>query len=193
MFIAFEGIDGVGKTLHISLLAKFLRKQGKRVKLFSYPDKEGTYAKILYDFLNKKIQLPPESQFLVFLADMAKDQGKIKDALDRGNYVLADRYIFSTIAYQLIPLERACGVVKDLHFIRPTIVIYLDVTPDVAIERMAKKRRFSRFEKDKEHLTLARIRYKTLADQNFLTEWKSFDTTKPIEEVAEEIKKLFSK
>lgn len=189
MLIVFDGIDGSGKSTHIPLVAKYLRKKGKLVKILSYPDKKGVYSKILYGFLKEDVHLNPASQFLAFLADIAKDQEEIEKLLDKGYYVLVDRYVFSTIAYQKIPLDRACKIVEDLHFLKPSHVFLFDISPDIAIKRMEGKRRYMRFERDREHLTIARIRFRTIADQCFFTsKWKTIDTARDQEEVAKEIK-----
>ena len=193
MFIVFEGINGSGKTKHVHLFIKNLRKAGKRVKLYSYPDKKGVYGKILGKFLSMEIELDPTTQFLTFLSDISKDQEKIRKDLDNGYWVIVDRYVPSTIAFQNLPIQRGKDLITGLKLIRPDYICFPNVSPDIAMERMEGKRRYTRFERNEELLMKANLRYKELAEENFFGKWLIIDTTKPVEEVEEEIKRRILK
>jgi len=188
MLIVFEGLDGSGKRTHVSLLSKYLRKKGRKVVVYNYPDRKGPYGKIIEDFLQRKLELSPTTQLLTFLADINKDQTEIFKHISEGKVVLVDRYVFSTIAYQNVPEERACEVVKTLKFIRPSMALYLDISPDVAFSRIKGRRGAkNRYTMSKERLLLARIKYQTMASENFLCPWFTFDGSRDIETVAKEI------
>jgi len=188
MLIVFEGLDGSGKRTHVAILAKYLRKKGRKVAVYNYPDRKGPYNKTIEDFLQRKIDLSPTTQLLTFLADINKDQTKIFKDISEGKIVLVDRYIFSTIAYQNIPEERSCEVVKTLKFIRPTMVFYLDISPDVAFSRIKGRRGSkSRYEMNKERLLLARIKYQVMSSENFLGPWVQIDGSKDTDIVSKEI------
>jgi dTMP kinase len=188
MLIVFEGLDGSGKRTHVSLLAKYLRKNKKKVVIYNYPDRKGPYNKIIDDFLQEKINLTPTTQLLTFLADISKDQSNIFKDLSEGKIVLIDRYVFSTIAYQKLPEERAYEAVKNLRFLRPNMVIYLDISPDVAFSRIKGRRGAkTRYEQNKERLLLARIKYESMASSNFLCPWITIDGSKNVDVVAKEI------
>ncbi|MCX8202273.1 MAG: dTMP kinase [Candidatus Micrarchaeota archaeon] len=189
MFIVFEGINGSGKTKHVHSFIKELKKRGKKVKLYEYPDKAGIFGKPIKNFLNKDIDISPESQFLLFLADIMKDQDSIKKDLEKGYWVIADRYALTTIAFQRINYTKAKEIISALNIIRPDHIIYLSVSPDIAIERIKGKKRYTRFERDEEFLIKANFRYKELASENFLSKWITIETTKPFEEVSQEIVK----
>lgn len=193
MFVVFEGINASGKTKHVHLFIKNLRKAGKKVKLYSYPDKKGPYSNILSNFLSMEIELDPTTQFLTFLADITKDQERIRNDLDKGYWVIVDRYVLSTMAFQNIPLQRAKDLVSVMKPLKPDAICYLEVSPDIAMERIEGKRRYKRFERDKEHLLRAYLRYKELSEENTMGKWIVLDTTKPVEEVEEEIKRWILK
>ena len=194
MMIVFEGLDGSGKRTHISMLSKFLRKKKRKIVVYNYPDRKGEYSKVIEDFLQRRIELPPTAQFMTFLADITKDQEDIFKALSEGKVVLIDRYIFSTIAYQNLPVERAQEVVKTLRILRPSMVINLDISPDVAFSRIKGRRGTkNRYETSKERLLLARIKYQTMASENFLCPWFTIDGSKDVGAVSKEIERHLDK
>ena len=193
MFIVFEGINGSGKTKHVHTFVSELKRRGKKVKLYEYPDKKGIFNKNIKSFLNKEIDLSPETQFLLFLADIIKDQDSIKKDLDRGYWVVADRYVLTTIAFQSINYAKAKTIVDSIKPIKPDLIIHLSISPDIAIERIKGKKRYSRFERDEEFLLKANLRYKELFGDEFLSKWLKVETTRPFEEVSAEIvKKVFN-
>jgi dTMP kinase len=190
MLVVFEGLDGSGKRTHVSALAKYLRKKKRKVVVYNYPDRKGPYYKLIESFLQNKIDLTPTTQLLTFLADISKDQSRIFKDISEGKIVLIDRYIFSTIAYQNLPEERASEIVKHLKFLRPHIVFYLDISPDVAFSRIKSRRGVkTRYELSKEKLLLARIKYQTMADENFLCPWIKLDGNKDALTISKEIEK----
>lgn len=193
MFVVFEGINGSGKTKHVHLLIKNLKEAGKKVKLYNYPDKKGLYSKILGKFLSMEIELDPTTQFLTFVADISKDQDKIRSDLEKGYWVVVDRYIPSAIAFQNLPIQRGKDLAMNLKLIRPDYICFLNVSPEIAVERMEGKRRYSRFERNEEILLKANLRYEELSEENFFGKWLVIDTTKSVEEVEEEIKRRILK
>lgn len=187
MLIVVEGLDNAGKRTQVDLLVKYLRKKKRTVSVYRYPDRRGAYAKMHEDFLSGNLVLTPTAQFLTFAADIAKDQNKIFKEMSAGRAVVLDRYIFSTIAYQNLPFERATEAVKVLKFLKPDVVFFIDVSPEVSMSRIKKHARTTKYERDKERLLAARIKYKILADQNFLCEWRVMDGTKKAEELSKDI------
>ena len=188
MLIVFEGLDGSGKRTHVSMLAKYLRSKGRKVVVYNYPNKKGPYGKVIEKFLQRSLDLSPTTQLLTFLADISKDQNQIFKDLSEGKTILMDRYVFSTIAYQNLPEERASEIVKHLKFIRPHVVFYLDISPDIAFSRIRGRRGAkTRYEMSKEMLMLDRIKYQTMAGDNFLCPWIQLDGSKDIKEISKDI------
>jgi len=187
MLIAIEGLDNAGKRTQVELLAKYLRKKGRNVSIYRYPDRHGAYAEMHQKFLSGKLALPPTAQFLTFTADIAKDQTNIFKEMSAGKVVILDRYVFSTIAYQSLPFERATEAVRVLKFLKPDLVFFIEVRPEFSMNRIKKHAKTSKYEKDKERLLAASIKYKIMADQQFLGAWKVLDGTKKAEELSKEI------
>jgi len=187
MFVVFEGINGSGKTKHVNAFINELKRKGKKVKLYEYPDKNGVFGRPIKSFLNKEINLSTESQFLLFLADIMKDQEDIKKDLEKGYWVVADRYILTTIAFQKINYSSAKQIISSLNIIKPDQIVFLSVSPDIAIERMKKKKRYTRFERDEEFLVKANLRYKGMLEDSYLSKWIQIDTTIPFEDARQKI------
>ncbi len=191
-FIVFEGIDGSGKTTQIELLINDLKSQGKQVEMIHYPDYDNGIGKLIHDFLYKKYNFSPETQFLLYFADFIKDSKKIKQWLDQGKVVIADRYFTTTIAYQClkgVSLDKALKVAEEFNLLKPDIVIYVDIPADVAMERKFKEKgHLDRHEGDKDFLTNLRDVYKKLVDNRVFTKWVIIDGEKSIEEVFKQVK-----
>lgn len=77
-FIVIEGIDGAGSEPQSNLLVKFLEKEKIPVEKLTYPDYSGPIEKIIHQFLHKKYEFSPETQFLLYFTDFLKDKEKIK-------------------------------------------------------------------------------------------------------------------
>jgi len=142
MFITFEGPDGSGKTLQISLLAEFLRK--KNYVVFTTREPGGTdIGDQVRDILMnmKNTAMHPRTETLLFCAARAQIvEEKIKPHLKKGDIVLLDRYADSTIAYQ------GYGHQNDLHSIhklldfatgglKPDLTLLLDIDPEKGLRR----------------------------------------------------------
>ncbi|MDW8033890.1 MAG: dTMP kinase [Nitrososphaerota archaeon] len=194
MFIVFEGINGSGKTKHVHAFISELRRRGKKVKLYEYPDKAGIFGRPIKTFLNKDVEISPESQFLLFLADIMKDQDSIKRDIEKGYWVVADRYVLTTVAFQRINYNKAKELLSTLPIIKPDYIVYLTISPEIAMERIKGKKRYTRFERDEEALVKANLRYKEMASEGFFSKWITIETTKPFDEVKGEIiKRIFNK
>jgi thymidylate kinase len=77
--------------------------------------------------------------------------------------------------------------VRVLKFLKPDIVLYIDVSPEISMSRIKKHTKTTKYEKDKERLLAARIKYKIMAEQNFLCNWKTLDGTRKPEDLLKEI------
>ena len=184
--VVFEGQDGCGKSSQIALL-----KEKLDFTHFKYPTDE---FPSLREYLEKKREVSPKSLFLLFLADIADGQEKLEDTLELS---LIDRYVFSTIAYDKhFSYGQAKDLVSDIGFVRPDLVILLDLPPEVAYKRKVEQKSAEgaspdRYDEDVEYLKHVRERFLTLKEDSFLCErWVVLDATKPKEELHKEILKL---
>src|SRR3989344_3228347 len=96
-FIVCEGPDGAGTTTHSVLLAEALKREGKSVLLTREPT-DGAIGRGIRELL-KIGGVSGSALQLLFCADRADHHDEIEQALERGDIVICDRYIPSTIAY----------------------------------------------------------------------------------------------
>jgi dTMP kinase len=142
-FISFEGIDFSGKSTQISLLSNYLSEKGYDVYVLREPG--GTILseqirKILLDKQHSNMTSIAE----IFLYSAARNQlleEKIIPLLNKGYYVLADRYVDSTTAYQGYGRSLDLEMVKNINTaatksILPFITFYLEIPPYIATERL---------------------------------------------------------
>jgi len=188
MLIAIEGIDGCGKGTQIELL----RTSFPDCVVFKYPTRGFS---MLNDYLEKKVELDPKSLFLLFLSDIANEQRKVRAALDEGKLVILDRYVFSTIAYELddIAYEHGKRIVENVGFIRPDKVLLLDVPSEVSHQRKKFQKALDRYESDIAYLEKVRSNFVHLYEDRFLCkEWVKIDATKTVDEVHSMMMKALS-
>ena len=145
-FITFEGGEGCGKSTQVKRLEAFLRGEGYEVLLTREPG--GTrLAELVRSLLKDEHDDPPcdRSELLLFLAARAQlVRNVIRPALERGVWVVSDRFSDSTFAYQGygrgLPLE-FLKVANDFacEGLQSDLTILLDVPPEVACERMRRR------------------------------------------------------
>jgi dTMP kinase len=186
MLIVLEGSDGGGKGTQIQLLkARF-----PEAVLFKYPTRN---YQMLNDYLQKKIFIDSKSLFLLFLADIADEQEKMKKALSENKLVILDRYVFSTIAYEVDGFSHESGkkIVEGVGFVKPDQVILLDVPPEVSQERKRKQKELDRYEEDLAYLGRVRSNFRKLCEERFLTpNWHMIDAMRSVDEIHADIVKL---
>lgn len=140
VFIAFEGGDGAGKTTQIRLLNDWLATQGRAVVVTREPGGTSVGQEIRQIVLHGE-HLAPRAEALLFAADRAHHvETVVRPALARGDVVLQDRFMDSSIAYQGAGRDLDAQEVQRLSLwatqeLRPTLTVLLDVRPEVGRER----------------------------------------------------------
>lgn len=143
MFISFEGIDFCGKSTQIKLLQKHLEDKKFVVRIIREPGGTEISEQIRTILLSKKNNLMTlETEILLFASSRAQlVREKLRPYLDKGYYVISDRFHDSTTAYQGygrgIPLE----TVKHIHEISigntiPELTFFIDIPVAEAERRM---------------------------------------------------------
>lgn len=200
LLIDLEGIDGSGKAVQGERLMRWLQSEEYSVRLYSYPDLNSRFGQILDEFLRGRLRLDERTQLLAFAADIMKDQAEIGKALEKGDVVLLDRYVPSTIAYQCakgVPLFDALRLMNMLQPLKPDMVLWFDIPPEVGIERRARKkgrRRRDVHDVDAALLRKVRANYLKLHNMRWLSrKWARVDGDRPVQEIAAELKSLISK
>ena len=149
-FIVLDGPDGCGKSTQTVMLAKYLTNQGVRTSVFRDPGSTAVGEKIRKILLDPKNHISDRAELLLYMASRAQLwQECIAPALKKKNYVLLDRWLSSTCAYQ--GFAGGLGIAKvidiaehSLQKIWPDLTIILDIDLRTAKKRI--KRSFDRME-----------------------------------------------
>src|SRR5215470_17070973 len=129
-FITFEGLDGVGKSTQLEKLAAHLRKRGLHVITTREPGGTAIGEKLRAVLLNSRTAgLSPLAELGMMFADRAQHVDElILPALNKGQWVLCDRFTDSSEAYQGGGRELGTEIVLQLHKI-----LCRDLQPDLTI------------------------------------------------------------
>ena len=150
--IVLEGIEGVGKTTQLQLLRALLERTNV-VTTVREPGGTPAGDDIRRLLLDPESQLDERTEALLFMASRAQVVAAvIRPALDRGEFVLVDRFFLSTYAYQIagrgLPEEevRRANALATNGLV-PHLTLLLDLPPDAALERAAKRSAQDRIER----------------------------------------------
>ena len=184
-FIVFEGIDCVGKSTIMRLVAEKLRELGYNVYITSEPS-NSPIGKLIRDWLLKEHVKPEHIYALLFTADRYYHYfNEIKYYLDQGYIVLCERYIDSTIVYQMIQgIDRLWIEELNRYIPKPNLVILLDAPLETVIERLSSRRKVEIFEKDIQFLRRVREIYLEIAREK---NYPIVNTARDIYEIVNEI------
>lgn len=138
-FIAIEGLDGAGTTTQAKRVASRLA-ESRQVHLTCEPT-DGEIGRLIRRILRGELSAEPRSVAHLFAADrtdhLYHGEKGIVERLRRGETVITDRYLFSSLAYQSV--ECGFDFVLRLNdpFPLPRHLIYLDIDPDLGDRRTA--------------------------------------------------------
>lgn len=162
-FIVIEGIDGAGTTTQAAAVAEWLRTQSQQVLETMEPSR-GPIGKYIRQLL-KDDSHPPQLLALAFAADRLDHiEREINPALQSGRWVVTDRYVLSSLAYQSIECDP--GWVKSINRFAPAanLTVLIDIDVDVAMARIEDRGEdVERFE-SKSMLEKIRSNYLELAE-----------------------------
>lgn len=167
-FVTFEGIDGAGKSTHLAQSIDWLRARGHDVVATREPGGSELAEALRGLLLHRPMSLEVELM-MVFAARRDHLERLILPALERGRWVVCDRFTDSTWAYQgagrgASP-ERIAWFESWVHGgLQPTRTYWFDVEPEVAAGRRARSREADRFEReDRAFFTRVREGYRQRA------------------------------
>ena len=197
-FIVFEGIDGSGKTTQINQLSKWLKETNfipERNKLVITREPGGTKLgqSIRSLLLDTSQETVPDSitELLLYAADRAQHVNEIiRPSLNKGDWVISDRFSGSTLAYQGYGRKLDIKLIKDLETIStqglsPDITFLLDIPIEESIKRRISRKE-DRMEKEgKDFLSNVSLGFQTLCEDK---KWKKISAIKSQEEIISEIK-----
>jgi dTMP kinase len=189
LFITLEGGDGSGKSTQSDLLVAWLEAQGRGVTISREPGGTPLGEELREIVLHRRGEIAPRAEALIYAADRAHNIAtKVRPALERGEVVVQDRYLDSSVAYQ--GAGRVLDEVRGISLwategLLPDLTILLDLDEASRIERMGGRTKYDRLEAEAgDFHSLVRAAYLTLAAEEpdrFLV----VDATEPVELIAE--------
>ncbi|MEE3328009.1 MAG: dTMP kinase [Myxococcota bacterium] len=136
--IAFEGIDGSGKSTQVERLAAALREAGHDVCVTREPT-DGEYGRKIRTLSTRGAPLSLEEELELYEQDRREHvDDLIAPALERGEIVITDRYFLSTAAYQGTRGLDSDSILRSHEglFPLPDVVFFIDVPPEAALLRV---------------------------------------------------------
>ncbi len=153
LWVTFEGGDGSGKSTQASLLAEWLGSRGRTVVRTREPGGTEVGALLRQIVLHHRGEVDARAEALLYAADRAQHVATlVRPALARGDVVVQDRYLDSSVAYQGAGRVLGSGEVRDLSLwatggALPDVTVLLDLDPVVARARLdADDKPFDRLE-----------------------------------------------
>ena len=206
-FIVFEGIDGSGKTTQINQLSKWLIgtdliPKNNQLVITREPGGTNLGKSIRSLLLDTSIENTPASitELLLYAADRAQHVNEIiRPSINKGNWVISDRFSGSTLAYQGYGRSLDIKLIKNLENIStqgicPDITFLLEIPVEESIKRRIN-RKDDRMEREgREFLSNVSLGFKALSKNN---KWKTISAVNSKEKITSEIqleiKKLIKK
>ena len=187
--IAFEGIDGSGKTTVIRRVFDEMIHQGVPVVLTREPGGTDLGSRIRALLLDQGETMYAETELLLMCADRAEHvRSFILPALAKGTHVLTDRYAASTLAYQGYGSGLDLAIVRNaidvaIAGLWPDSTILIDVPVDAANERRASDVRSLNTidRRDRAYRDRVRNGFLNLADSD--PRWRRIDGSLPLDSV----------
>lgn len=199
-FIAFEGIDGSGKSTQSKLLRDALEELNHKVLLTAEPTNQ-TIGSIIRAAFSGRIEADHRTIAGLFVADrldhILHSEYGMQAMRDNGYHIICDRYYFSSYAYQGVHMSmdwviKANALSADL--LRPDLNVFIDVSPELAMERIHASRPDREMYETLDNLRKVRDQYFKAFD--LLTDQENVVIIKgdqEIESVHKEVMKMVSK
>jgi dTMP kinase len=142
-FIVLEGLDGAGTTTQGALLAARLIEHDIPVELTKEPT-DGLLGRIARGFTDGDLHLEPETVALTFAADRIEHTVEMRELLDAGTWVLSDRYVASSLAYQTsqgLPFEWVRTL--NSRAMEPDATVFVDTSVATCVSRLEARGEFN--------------------------------------------------
>ena len=145
-FIAFEGIDGSGKSTQVKLLSEKLKKEGFKIYTTFEPT-DSPIGSVIKNIFRHRIEADHRTIAGLYVADrldhlLNKTNGILKK-MEEGYTVITDRYYFSSYAYQGTHMSLDWVIQANAlsaELLRPDLNVYIDISPETSMQRISKGR-----------------------------------------------------
>jgi len=187
LFLTFEGGDGSGKTTQSALLTEWLTGQKRTVVHAREPGGTELGVEVREIVMHRRGFVAPRAEALLYAADRAHNVATVvRPALERGDIVIQDRYLDSSVAYQGAGRVLSMWATEGLL---PNLTVLLDLDPGEGRTRLdASRKRYDRLEAEQlDFHTRVRDAYLALAaaePERFLV----LDATRPVDELQQRIR-----
>jgi dTMP kinase len=168
LFITLEGGDGSGKSTQSALLVEWLEKAGHTVLVTREPGGTDLGVELRELVLHRRGEMDPRAEALIYAADRAHHIATmVRPALERGEVVVQDRYLDSSVAYQGAGRVLDGKEVRDLSLwaaegLLPDLTILLDLDETTGRDRLDSRTKYDRLEAEESDFH-ARVRAGYLA------------------------------
>lgn len=207
LYIALEGIDGAGKTVQLERIKHIFSEQKKDFTIVTEPRRTGVIGKVINEFLQKRVKLPPASiQYLICADRIAYQAEVILPALKRGEAVISHRCFWSAVPYGI--MDRSNGGYKvdvgnmlivaqsilSMYYqiVIPDITFYLNISAETALVRLNKMGVAKEYYETHEKLISVKKGYEWMIER-FPNEFTVIDGERGVDEVTEDMLKVISK
>lgn len=195
LFITLEGGDGSGKSTQLSALTEWLHDHGRTVVQAREPGGTDLGLELREIILHRRGYMAPRAEALLYAADRAHHVATVvRPALERGDVVIQDRYLDSSVAYQGAGRVLAPDEVRHISLwategLLPHLTVLLDLDPALGRERLdASRTRYDRLEAEEaafhERVRAAYLELAAAEPERFLV----LDATRPVDELQASIR-----
>lgn len=163
-FVVLEGLDGSGTTTQARLLADALRARDQQVCLTAEPS-DGLLGRVARAHVRGEVTLDPVTAALTFTADRSDHLARlVRPRLQAGAWVVCDRYLLSTLAYQGadgVDPEWILALSRDFEV--PVLTVFLDLPEAARTARLSGREAMERYELPQTQERVRRAYQDTLA------------------------------
>ena len=192
-FVVFEGCDGSGTTTQLNTIEQFIlhNKLTLPPVYITFEPTKGSIGQLIRRSLKGEINLSPQTIAMLFAADRNEHlfgSDGIAERCRRGELVVCDRYLPSSLVYQGITCGDELPARLNQHFPRPELLLFFDIESETALKRIEKRGQKEIYEYMDFQIQV-RERYKTLLPELSAQGVKvhTIDASNPPEDVARNV------
>ena len=197
-FITLEGIEGSGKTSSLKSITDLLDKKNISYIVTREPGGSSIGKELRAILLDPETEISPEVELLLMLSDRKDHVEKIiLPNLEKGNWVVSDRFMDSSIAYQgggrQLGKKFIISLSEYLNLPQPDLTLLFDLPVETSLSRVKARGELDRFEKEElEFHKRIRNTYLDLAKNNS-NRIKIIDSSEKIESMLNNVKQAIEK
>ena len=197
-FITIEGIEGSGKTSSLKSITDLLDKKNISYVVTREPGGSSIGKELRAILLDPETEISPEVELMLMLSDRKDHVEKIiLPNLEKGNWVVSDRFMDSSIAYQgggrQLGKKLIISLSEYLNLPQPDLTLLFDLPVETSLSRVKERGALDRFEKEElEFHKRIRNTYLDLAKNNS-NRIKIIDSSEKIESMLNNVKQAIEK